>query len=93
MDRSPPFFDASHVLVESARAGLGVAAMPPFSVARELADGSLVRVLPGWRTAHELGIFGVTPHRTMLPARVHAVLDAVRIRVDELVPAWSEMTG
>ncbi len=85
-------FDASQLLIESARAGLGVAAMPPFSVARELADGSLVRVLPDWRPVHELGIFGVTPHRTMLPVRVQAVLDAVRVRVGELVPVWDELT-
>lgn len=91
-DRSALVFNASHLLVESARGGLGVAAMPPFSVARELAEGSLVRVLPDWRPVHELGIFGVTPHRTMLPARVHAVLDAVRVRVAELVPEWEEMT-
>ena len=71
---------------------LGVAAMPPFSVARELAEGSLVRVLPSWRPIHDLGIFAVTPHRTMLPARVHVVLEAVRAQVAELVPVWEEMT-
>lgn len=92
MDRSALIFDASHLIVESARAGLGVAALPPFCVARELGDGSLVRVLPEWRLIHELGIFGVTPHRTMLPARVQAVLDAVRVRVGELVPVWDDVT-
>lgn len=92
MDRSWLIHDTSQVLTESARAGLGVAALPPFSIARELAEGALVRVLPDWRLDHELGIFAVTPHRTMLPARVHAVIEAVRDRVSELVPQWEEMT-
>jgi DNA-binding transcriptional LysR family regulator len=92
MDRSAVVHDTSQLLTESARAGLGVAAMPPFSVARELTEGSLVRVLPSWRPIHELGVFAVTPHRTLLPARVHVVLEAVRARVTELVPVWAEMT-
>ncbi len=92
MDRCALVHDTSQLLAESARAGLGVAAMPPFSVARELAEGSLVRVLPSWRPIHELGIFAVTPHRTLLPARVHVVLEAVRTRVAELVPVWAKMT-
>lgn len=92
MDASLFLCDASQVLVESLRAGLGVAAMPPFCVARELAEGSLVRLLPQWRVTHELGVFGVTPHRTMLPARVQVVLEAVRARLAELAPAWEELT-
>lgn len=83
--------NTSQVLVESARAGLGVAALPPFCVARELAEGSLVHLLPPWRITHELGIFGGTPHRTMLPARVQVVLEAVRIRLAELTPAWERL--
>lgn len=92
MDQCALAYDSSYVLTESARAGLGVAAMPPFTVARELADGALVRVLPEWRPVHELGVFGVTPHRTMLPARVHVVLEAVRSRICELTPIWEQVT-
>ncbi len=92
MDASALVYDSSQLIIESARASIGVAALPPYSVARELSEGSLVRVLPSWRPVHELGIFGVTPHRTMLPARVHAVLEAVRSRVAELVPVWDKMT-
>ncbi|MCP4806156.1 MAG: LysR family transcriptional regulator [Proteobacteria bacterium] len=91
-ERSALMFDASQLLVESARAGLGVAAMPPFSVTRELQEGSLVRVLPEWSVAHDLGVFGVTPHRTLLPARVQVVLQSVRARLAELTPIWQELT-
>ncbi len=93
VDQPALVYDASQLLIESARAGLGVAAMPPFSVTRELASGALVRVLPQWRVAHELGIYGVTPHRTLLPARVRAVLDALRARFDLIAPTWEALTG
>jgi len=93
MDRSHLVYDASQLLTESARAGLGVAALPPFTVAREIAEGNLVRLLPQWRVAHELGIYGVTPHRTMVPARVRAVLEAVRARASDLAPQWEELSG
>jgi len=46
MKASSLVHDVSPLLIESARAGLGITAMPPFSVARELAEGSLVRLLP-----------------------------------------------
>jgi len=34
---------------EAAEAGLGIACLPDFSVRRQLADGTLVRVLPEWQ--------------------------------------------
>ncbi len=86
-------FDTSQLLVDAVIAGLGVTAMPPFVVADELAEGSLVRLLPDWRVVHELGIYGVTPHRTMIPARVHVVLDALRNRLADLTPRWDHMTA
>ncbi len=92
MNQYPLVFDSSQLLIESARAGLGVTAMPPFSVTRELADGSLVRLLETWRVDHEFGIYGVTPHRTMLPSRVQVVLDHLRARLDELAPTWDTLT-
>jgi len=93
VDRPALVYDASQLLIESARAGLGVAAMPPFSVIRELESGALTRVLPQWRVGHELGIFGVTPHRTLQPARVRVVLDALRSRLDLVAPTWVAHTG
>ena len=92
MKASSLVYDVSPLLIESARAGLGITAMPPFSVARELAEGSLVRLLPHWRVEHELGIYAVTPHRTMLPTRVHAVIEALRIRLAKLMPEWEKLT-
>jgi DNA-binding transcriptional LysR family regulator len=94
METSPLVFDTSQVLAESARAGLGVAALPPFAIARELAEGTLVRLFPRWRIHDsELGVFGVTPHRTLLPARVQAVLEAVRGRLRTLAPTWRQQSA
>jgi DNA-binding transcriptional LysR family regulator len=84
-------FDVSQLLVEGLRAGLGVTAMPPFCVSRELAEGSLVRLFPEWRMDHQLGIFGVTPHRGLLAGRVQVVLDAARTRLQELAPLWKRL--
>lgn len=93
MDRFPLVFDSSYLMVECAKAGMGMTALPPFTAAAALAEGSLVRLLPEWRVVHELGIFGVTPHRTMVPARVLAVLEAVRTRLAEVAPQWAAMTA
>ena len=94
METSSLVFDTSQLLAESARAGLGVAALPPFAIARALDEGVLVRLLPAWRIRDsELGIFGVTPHRTMLPARVQVVLEAVRSRLRVLEPTWDRQLG
>ncbi len=90
-DRCRLVYDGSPVLIESVRAGLGVSAVPPFAVDRELAEGSLVRLLPEWRVEHELGVFGVTPHRA-ITARVQVVLEAVRARLQELEPVWAGLT-
>jgi DNA-binding transcriptional LysR family regulator len=62
------------VLRESALAGLGLAVLPFFMVARDVAAGRLRLVLEGHRKA-EIGIFAVTAHRTHAPARIRAFLD------------------
>jgi len=74
-------------------AGMGVSALTPFSVMDALRSGALVRVLPEWRVSHVLGIYGVTPHRAYLPARVEVVLDAVKRRIKSQEAVWREYTG
>jgi DNA-binding transcriptional LysR family regulator len=62
------------VLREAALAGLGLAVLPSFMVAREVAEGRLRLVLEGRRRA-EIGIFAVVAHRAHAPRRVRAFLD------------------
>jgi DNA-binding transcriptional LysR family regulator len=69
-------FEATNgtVLREAAVAGLGLAVLPSFMVAREIANGELRLVLEGARRA-AIGIHAVTAHRTHAPPRVRAFLD------------------
>ncbi len=81
------------VLFAAAREGLGVVASTPFSVAEDLAQGRLVRVLPDWRVDHRMGIYAVTPHRAYLPGPVQVVIDRVRDRLSTAEPRWQTLTG
>lgn len=56
---------------EVVRAGAGIAALPSFLAASELAQGTLVRVLPKWATDSGT-VFLVHPEGKNLPARVTA---------------------
>jgi DNA-binding transcriptional LysR family regulator len=62
------------VLRHGARAGLGLAVLPFFMVAKDVAVGRLQVVLEGARRA-EIGVFAVYAHRAYLPMRTRAVLE------------------
>lgn len=81
-----PRFSASDgtVLREAAIAGLGLAVLPSFMVAPDLARGALELVLEGARRA-EIGIFAVTASRK-LPARTRALSDFLAKRFAR--PKW-----
>lgn len=72
--------------------GVGVTAMPPFYVQRDLEDGRLVRILPQWRMAHVHSLWAVRPHRDLVPARVQAVIEVAERVVRAAAPGWSELT-
>src|SRR5262245_30007442 len=55
-------------------AGLGIVQAPEFTVRRELAEGTLVRVLEEWRTA-SVGIYIVYSPNRYLSAKVRAFVD------------------
>lgn len=59
-------------LLEAARAGVGVIGAGEWLVARDLAAGTLVRVLPAWTFDREGGIYLVRPTRRYAPARTEA---------------------
>ncbi len=68
-------------LAAAARAGMGIARLPAFLVADELARGTLQPVLPRI-AARRVDVFAVYRERRHLPARTRAVLDfrAARLR-------------
>ncbi len=68
--------DDPATLVRAALSGLGVTALPRSVCAAHLADGSLVRVLPGW-TAGGATTTLLMPHRRGQLPSVRAVADAI----------------
>jgi DNA-binding transcriptional LysR family regulator len=67
--------DNWEVLREWAVAGLGVALKSTWDVRRQLEDGSLVALLPGYDFGTDVGIYAVYPHRRHLPAKTRVFID------------------
>jgi DNA-binding transcriptional LysR family regulator len=78
--------DSLFALIESARRGLGLALVSQWAVMDDLAEGRLVRLLPGW-CASPLPISLVYPSRRLQPARLRAFLQVMR----EVIPTMRGM--
>ena len=66
---------------DAAKAGVGIAFLPDFIVADDLDDGTLIQVLPDYRT-DEYGIYAIYPHRQNLSAKVRVFVDFLVDRCD-----------
>ncbi len=64
----------SEVLREAALGGVGIALLPDFSAAREVAAGRLVSLLPGWRSVGTFGdkLYAIRPYAAHVPRSVRA---------------------
>jgi DNA-binding transcriptional LysR family regulator len=67
--------DNWEVLREWAMAGLGVALKSTWDVRRQLGDGLLVPLLPGYDFGTDVAIYAVYPHRRHLPAKTRVFID------------------
>src|SRR5438067_10061565 len=67
--------DNWEVLKEWALAGLGIALKSTWDVHRQLANGSLVALLPGYVFHSDVAIYAVYPHRRLLPAKTRVFID------------------
>ena len=67
--------DNWEVLREWAMAGLGVALKSTWDVRRQLEDGSLVPLLPGYDFGTDVAIYAIYPHRRHLPAKTRVFID------------------
>src|SRR4030081_2814136 len=67
--------DNWEVLREWALAGLGVALKSTWDVYRQLQDGSLIALLPGYTFHSDVAIYAVYPHRRFLPAKTRAFIE------------------
>ncbi|MGC2856822.1 LysR family transcriptional regulator [Novispirillum sp. DQ9] len=62
------------VLRSALLAGLGIAYTPSFIVGRDVAEGRLVRLLPGWEDI-SAAVYAVHPHARLVPPKVRAFVD------------------
>src|SRR5882672_8304842 len=67
--------DNWEVLREWALAGLGIALKSTWDVYRQLADGSLVALFPGYTFHSDVAIYAVYPHRRHLPAKTRVFIE------------------
>lgn len=65
----------------------GVILQPTFLVGKDLADGTLVELMPDYRSV-ELGIYAVYPTRKHVSAKVRALIDFLAAHFAGRGPAW-----
>lgn len=68
--------DSGEALLAAACAGVGVALLPSWLVYREVAAGTLVRILPGWARGN-VPVHAVHASATRAPAKVRLCVDAL----------------
>jgi DNA-binding transcriptional LysR family regulator len=66
--------------VTAAVRGAGIVMQPKFLLARQLASGELVELMPAYRS-HELGIYAVYPTRKFVPPKVRALVDYLGVEL------------
>jgi DNA-binding transcriptional LysR family regulator len=77
-------------LLEAARAGIGILGAGEWLVTRDIAAGTLVRVLPDWAFDVDGGIFLVRPSAQHAPARTDAFLEWMREQFRHHMP-WCRL--
>jgi len=73
------FLDATLAVREAICEGAGLAVMPDYAVAQDMADGRLIRVLPHWHLPAG-GIHAVFPAARFRPPKVRAFVDMLAAR-------------
>ncbi len=80
-------------LLEAARADVGILGVGECIVARDLAAGTLVRVLPEWSFDTEAGIHIVRPSARLAPARTTAFAEWIIERFTPAPPWDARLSG
>ncbi|MGZ5198180.1 MAG: LysR family transcriptional regulator [Telluria sp.] len=80
----PLISNAGEVLLDSALRGLGIAMLPIYSVIDHLARGTLVQVLPAWRSP-AIGIFALLPSGRFLDAKTRAWINLLKAELPAAV--------
>lgn len=85
----------SEVLREAALRGLGVALLPDFSAADEIAAGRLIPVLDDWRPVGAFGdqLFAIRPYASHVPLAVRAFVAFLRTKLKAGFPVVAASRG
>ena len=87
--RGPLKANSGDALLPALRAGLGIALLPDFIIADDIARGTLVPILTDWRR-QPVALHLMTPPGTLRPARVEALIDYLAIRFREICAAHNQ---
>ena len=71
------YANSAGMMLEACLAGVGIAILPDFSCAEALADGSLVRLLPGFDTVPDRGIYVIYPDKRFVPLKVRSFIEVI----------------
>ena len=71
------YANSAGMMLEACLAGVGVAILPHFSCADVLASGHLRRLLPGFETVPDRGIYVVYPDKRFVPLKVRSFIDVI----------------
>ena len=71
------YANSAGMMLDACIEGVGVAILPHFSCAEALATGRLVRLLPGYDTVPDLGIYVVYPDKRFVPLKVRSFIDVI----------------
>jgi DNA-binding transcriptional LysR family regulator len=75
--RGPLIGDTPEVVLHGTLAGLGITMLPAYTVIDALRDGSLVHVMPQWRSP-EIGVFLLLPTRRFLDAKAREWINLMK---------------
>jgi DNA-binding transcriptional LysR family regulator len=70
--------NSSEVIRELAIGGLGVALRSSWDIFNELKAGALVRILPEWSGATDVGLYAVRPNAPLPPVNVRALIQYLK---------------
>lgn len=75
------YANSAGMMLEACLAGVGVAILPRFSCADALASGHLRRLLPGFDTVPDHGIYVVYPNKRFVPLKVRRFIDVIAFKL------------
>ena len=79
----PPFIccNSRHGIAQMVKQGVGIAILPSYLVAAEIAKKELTHILPDYHL-NETGIYAMHPFNNVIPPRVKAFLDFIQYKIE-----------